>query len=219
MPVWEYLTTKIVIFEYISNNPTYLTTLVREHAHLVFSALVFGILVGVCLGLLASYYKQLANIILPFAQIMMTVPSIALIGILIPVFGIGFKNGLVVLILYSLLPIIRNTYTGIKEISPGILEAASGMGMTERRILLKIKIPLALPVIFAGVRTAIVMIVGIAAIVSYVGAGGLGQLIFRGISRSRPDMILTGAFFVAVMAISLDLVLGWIERRLMARQT
>jgi osmoprotectant transport system permease protein len=209
----------MILLEYISNNPEYLQRLVGEHAKLVFSALLLGTLAGVSFGLLASYKKRFADVILPCAQIMMTVPSIALIGMLLPILGIGFRNGLAALTLYSLLPIIRNTYTGIQEISPSVLEAAKGMGLTEQRILFRIKIPLAMPVIFAGIRTAIVMIVGIAAIASYVGAGGLGELIFRGISRSRPDMIIAGAFFVAVMAISLDIILGWFERKLLARQT
>ncbi len=206
------------MWEYMVRNQDYLVRLIIEHAQLVLFALILGVVIGITLGLLATYFKPLAGIILPFAQVMMTVPSIALIGLLLPLLGIGFTNGLVALTLYSLLPIIRNTYTGIKEISPTVIEAASGMGLTERRILQRIKIPLALPVIFAGVRTAIVMIVGIAAIASYIGAGGLGELIFRGISRSRPVMIMTGAFLIATMAISLDLILGWIERKLLARQ-
>ena len=208
-----------LVWRYIAGNQSYLLELVIEHAHLVFLALIFGVLLGIFLGLLSAYYESLASIILPFAQIMMTVPSIALIGMLLPFLGIGFRNGLVALTLYSLLPIIRNTYTGIKEIQPSILEAASGMGLTERKILWRIKIPLALPVICAGVRTAIVMIVGIAAIAAYIGAGGLGELIFRGISRTRPEMIITGAIFVSIMAISLDILLGRVEKILMTRQT
>jgi osmoprotectant transport system permease protein len=209
----------IDVWVYIAGNQDYLKNLVLQHAHLVLFAILFGIIIGVTLGLLASYYKPVAAVVLPFAQIMMTVPSIALIGILLPITGIGFKNALVALVLYSLLPIIRNTYTGIKEINPSILEAASGMGLSEGRILWRIKLPLVMPVVFAGIRTAIVMIVGIGAIAAYVGAGGLGDLIFRGISRGRPVMILTGALFISIIAISLDIVMGWIERKLMARQT
>lgn len=206
------------VWTYISNNQDYLLNLMVQHAHLVLFAILMGIIIGVTLGFLASYYKPVAAVVLPFAQIMMTVPSIALIGILLPIVGLGFYNGLVALTLYSLLPIIRNTYTGLNEINPSILEAAKGMGLSEKRIFWKIKLPLVLPVVFAGIRTAIVMIVGIGAIASYVGAGGLGDLIFRGIARMRPVMILTGAIFISMIAISLDIIMGWVERKLQARQ-
>jgi len=207
------------VWEYITSNQDYLIRLMIQHAHLVFFAIVLGVVIGITLGFLSAYYKPVAAVVLPFAQIMMTVPSIALIGILLPFVGLGFNNGLVALTLYSLLPIIRNTYTGLNEISPSILEAARGMGLSERRILWRIKLPLVLPVVFAGIRTAIVMIVGIGAIASYVGAGGLGDLIFRGIARMRPVMILTGAIFISIIAIFLDIIMGWIERKLIARQT
>lgn len=208
-----------LVWDYIARNQSLLLQLVIEHVHIVFLALTFGVLLGIFLGLLAAYYKSLANIILPCAQIMMTVPSIALIGMLLPFLGIGFRNGLVALTLYSLLPIIRNTYTGVKEIQPSIIEAASGMGLAESRILWRIKIPLALPVICAGVRIAVVMIVGIAVIAAFIGAGGLGELIFRGISMGRSEMIITGAIFVSIIAISLDVFLGRVEKILMTRQT
>lgn len=207
------------VWEYIANNQDYLINLTIQHAHLVLFAIFFGVVIGITLGFLSAYYKPVAAVVLPFAQIMMTVPSIALIGILLPVVGLGFNNGLVALTLYSLLPIVRNTYTGLNEINPSILEAAKGMGLSEKRILWRIKLPLVLPVVFAGIRTAIVMIVGIGAIASYVGAGGLGDLIFRGIARMRPVMILTGAIFISTIAICLDIVMGWIERKLIARQT
>ena len=206
------------VWEYITAHQEYIKELMVQHAQLVLLAILLGIVIGITLGFLAAYYKPVAGVALPFAQIMMTVPSIALISILLPVVGIGFKNAVIVLVLYSLLPIIRNTYTGIKEINPSILEAAGGMGLSEGRILWRIKLPLVLPVVFAGIRTAIVMIVGIAAIAAYVAAGGLGDLIFNGIARMRPVMIITGALFISIIAISLDIIFGWIERKLMARQ-
>ena len=190
-----------------------------EHIWIVSAAIVIAIVTGVTLGLLASYYSPLANIILPFTQVMMTVPSIAFLALLIPIFGTGFLNGLVALVVYSLLPIVRNTYTGIAGSDPSVIEAARGMGLTERRILLKIKIPLAMPVILAGVRTATVMVIGIAAIVSVIGAGGLGELIFRGISRSYRDMVLAGAIMISLLAVTADYGLGILERYLRVRQS
>ncbi len=185
--------------------------LIVEHIGFVSFAIVIAIIVGVILGILSSYYPGLAHIILPFTQITMTVPSISLMGVLIPLVGIGVPNAIICLVVYSLLAIVSNTYTGIKEIPDEYLEAAKGMGMTEHWILFKIKIPLALPVIIAGIRTSIVMIIGIGAIMSYIGVGGLGDLIFRGIARTRPEMILTGAVFVSILSICTDYFFGMLE--------
>jgi len=185
--------------------------LLLEHIWLVLFAIIIAIIVGVFLGLLSAYYSIMAKIILPFTQITMTVPSIALMGVLIPLVGIGMINAIICLVVYSLLSIVRNTYTGIKEIPEEYIEAARGMGMTKRWILFKIKLPLALPVIIAGIRTSIVMIIGIGAIMSYIGVGGLGDLIFRGIARTRPDMILTGAIFVSILSIGTDYFFGKLE--------
>lgn len=185
--------------------------LTLEHLWLVLFAIVIAIVMGILLGILSSYYSFLANIIIPFTQVTMTVPSIGLMGLLIPLVGIGFTNATICLVVYSLLSIVRNTYTGIKEIPSEILEAAKGMGMTERWILLKIKIPLALPVIIAGIRTAVVMIIGIGAIMAFIGAGGLGELIFRGIDRTRKDMIIVGAIFISILSIFADIFFGRLE--------
>ncbi len=185
-----------------------------EHLWLVFVSISIAVVISVMVGVIISYYSGPASTVLAVCQILMTVPSIAMLGIMVPFFGIGFTTGVIALILYSLLPIVRNTYTGIQEINPAIVESAVGMGMTEWRILTKIKIPLAMPVIMAGIRTATVMIVGIAAVTAYVGAGGLGELIFQGISRSSEAMIIVGAIGVSVIAISFDFILSWGERYL-----
>ncbi|MGB3959436.1 MAG: ABC transporter permease [bacterium] len=155
-----------------------------------------------------------ARMILAVTGTIMTIPSIAMFAFLIPLFGIGIAPALVGLTLYCLLPILRNTYTGLKNIDPAVLLAAQGMGMGEAKILWRIKLPLAFMVIMAGIRTAVVMGVGITAVAAYIGAGGLGQFIFRGISRANDKMVLTGAIFVAILAILLDYGLGWVERKL-----
>jgi osmoprotectant transport system permease protein len=146
------------------------------------------------------------------AGILLTVPSIALFGIFIPIFGIGFFNAAVALILYAQLPILRNTYTGIKAVRPSVIESARGMGMTEWQILYQIKMPLAMPVIMAGIRVSIVMIVGIAAIATLIGVEVLGDLIFAGMQRISDRLVFTGALAVSIFAILLDIVLGWAER-------
>lgn len=161
--------------------------------------------------------ERIADTVIYFASIMMTVPSLALYGILMGILSaltlpsIGFLPVVIALTLYGLLPIIRNTYTAIREVDPAMIEAGRGMGMSELQILTKVKLPLAVPVIMAGLRQAIVMNIGIAAIGAYIGAGGLGQPIFRGIANWRPDLIVVGAVFVSLLAIVIDFLMGGLE--------
>jgi osmoprotectant transport system permease protein len=143
---------------------------------------------------------------------MQTIPSVALLGFLIPLFGIGTKPAIVALFLYSLLPIVRNTYTGIEQVDPAAIEAARGMGMRDRQILFRVTIPQALPVVMAGLRTATVSCVGIATLAALIGAGGLGTFIFRGISMLNTPMVLAGAIPAAVLALTLDGLLALVAR-------
>ena len=204
------------VITYLQRRGDLVWELVFEHLWLVIVSIGIAVVISVIVGVAISYRTGPAMTVLAICQILMTIPSMAMLGFMVPLFGIGFTTGVIALILYSLLPIVRNTYTGIKEISPAIVESAVGMGMTEWRVLTKIKIPLARPVIMAGIRTATVMIVGIGAIAAYVGAGGLGELIFQGISRSNEPMIIVGAFGVSIIALIFDFVLSWGERRLAA---
>ncbi len=190
--------------------------LLLEHIWLVLVSILIAVAIAVTIGVIISYKSSIAITVITVCQILMTIPSMAMLAFMVPIFGIGFTTGVMALILYSLLPIVRNTYTGIKEISPAIVESAVAMGMTEWRVLTKIKIPLARPVIMAGIRTATVMIVGIGAIAAYVGAGGLGELIFQGISRSHEPMIIVGALGVSIIALAFDFILSWGEKKLMA---
>lgn len=208
------LFSKVIV--YLQRRGDLVWELVIEHFWLVAISIGIAIVISIIIGVTISYKTGLAMTVLTVCQILMTIPSMAMLGFMVPLFGIGFTTGVIALILYSLLPIVRNTYTGIKEISPAIVESAVGMGMTEWRVLTKIKIPLARPVIMAGIRTATVMIVGIAAIAAYVGAGGLGELIFQGISRSNESMIIVGALGVSIIALAFDFILSWGERRLAA---
>lgn len=187
------------------------------HLLLVSTSIGIATLVGVPLGILITRQVYLRRPILGIANILQTTPSLALFGLLIPVpliGGIGITPAIFALTLYSLLPIIRNTYAGITGVDPAIREAGRGMGMTDRQLLLQVEVPLALSVIIAGLRVAAVLNIGIATIAAAIGAGGLGSLIFQGISLVNNQLILAGAFPAAVMALVADWLLGWLEQRL-----
>jgi osmoprotectant transport system permease protein len=185
-----------------------------EHLFLVSIAIGIAIFVGIPLGILITRKTYLRQPILGIANILQTIPSLALFGLLIPIAGIGVVPAIIALTLYSFLPIIRNTYTGITNVDPAIREAGRGMGMTDTQLLLQVEIPLAMGVILAGVRVATVIAIGIATIAAAIGAGGLGVFIFRGISVVNDQLILAGAFPAAVIALLADLIIGWIENKL-----
>lgn len=182
------------------------------HIGLTFLSLLVALLIGVPLGILIARRQRLAGSVLGVAGVLQTVPSVALLGFLIPVLGIGVGPALVALFLYALLPIIRNTYVGITEVSSSVKEAARGVGMTPNQILTKVEFPLALPVIFAGIRTATVINVGVATLAAYVAAGGLGEFIFSGIALSNVSMMLAGAIPAALLAVGFDFGLARLQR-------
>ena len=187
--------------------------------HLLLVGVSIGIatLVGIPLGILITRKTNLRQPILGIANILQTIPSLALFGFLISVpiiGGIGAKTAIIALTLYSLLPIIRNTYTGITSVDPAIREAGRGMGMTDKQLLLQVEIPLALGVILAGVRVATVIAIGVATIAAAIGAGGLGVFVFRGIAMVNNDLILAGAVPAALLAILADWAIALVEQRL-----
>ncbi len=185
-----------------------------EHLFLVGMAIGMAILVGIPLGILITRKTSLRQPVLGIANILQTIPSLALFGLLIPVpiiGGIGIVPAIVALTLYSFLPIIRNTYTGITGVDPAIREAGRGMGMTDRQLLFQVEIPLALGVILAGVRVATVIAIGIATIAAAIGAGGLGVFIFRGIAVVNNQLLLAGAVPAAAIALLADFTIGWLE--------
>jgi osmoprotectant transport system permease protein len=181
------------------------------HIGLTFISLFFSILVGVPLGIFIARSKRFANLVLGIANVLQTIPGIALLGFMIPLLGIGAVPAIVALFLYALLPIIRNTYTGITGVDGAIKEAAIGMGMSYSQRLFKIEIPLAMPVLLAGIRTATVINVGVATLAAYIGAGGLGEFIFGGIALNNTNMLLAGAIPAAVLAILFDFILSRIQ--------
>ena len=173
--------------------------------------------IGVPLGMLIVHRKTLRNIALTLASIFQTIPSLALFGFLIPIpfiGGIGRRTAIVALVLYALLPILRNTYVGLTGVDPAVLEAAEAMGMTQSQILWRVRLPLARAVILAGIRTATIITIGVATIAAAIGAGGLGTFIFRGVAMVSDAVILAGAIPAALLAIVADLLLGQLERRL-----
>ena len=187
-----------------------------EHIWIVGLSLIIATMIGVPLGILITKDEELAKRVLNGANVLMTIPSIALFGIMLPILavvnlGLGKVPAVIALVLYSQLPIIRNTYTAIKNVPPAVVDAGRGMGMNKWDLLTEIEIPIAIPVILAGLRTAPVMNIGIAAIASYIGAGGLGVLIQQGINRVYPEMILSGAILVSILAIVVDGGMGFLE--------
>ena len=182
------------------------------HIGLTFSSLLIAVLIGLPLGVFIARRKKAAGIILNIAGILQTIPSIALLGFMIPLLGIGPLPAITALFLYALLPIIRNTYTGINEVDENITEAATAMGFNKWQTLIKVELPLAFPVILAGIRTATVINVGVATLAAYIAAGGLGEFIFGGISLNNTNMILAGAIPAALLAILFDFLLSRIQK-------
>lgn len=200
------------LWQFISEQHEKLLTQVTQHLGLTFLSLLLAIVVGLPLGILIARKRKLASPVLGFAGILQTIPSIALLGFMIPAFGIGATPAIIALLIYALLPIIRNTYTGITEVNPTVIEAAKAMGMNCQQMLFKVELPLAMPVIIAGIRTAAVINVGVATLASFVAAGGLGEFIFGGISLNNTNMILAGAIPAALLAIVLDQTIALFQK-------
>jgi len=183
-----------------------------QHLQLTLISLGLAILISVPLGIFLTRHKRFADTVIGITAVFQTIPSLALLGFLIPFLGIGTTPAIVALTIYGLLPILRNTYTGIVGVDSAQIEAGKGMGMTSLQILLMVEIPSALNIIMAGIRTATVLIIGVTTLASLVGAGGLGDLIFRGISSVNSGLILAGAVPAALLAILFENILKWVEK-------
>ena len=199
------------LWEFMRQQSDKLATQTLQHIGLTFISLIIAVLIGLPLGIWITRKKQFSGVILGIAGVLQTIPSIALLGFMIPLLGIGAKPAIVALLLYALLPIIRNTYTGITGVDAAVKEAALAMGMNKWQILFKVELPLAMPVILAGIRTATVINVGVATLASYIAAGGLGEFIFGGISLNNTNMILAGAIPAALLAIVFDFLLSQLQ--------
>jgi osmoprotectant transport system permease protein len=197
---------------YLMNNPERVLQLTLEHVQIVGVSVVVAMLIGIPIGILATRLRWLEGPVINTAGVLYTIPSLALFAVLIPFTGLGPSTAIIALILYSLLAVIRNTIAGIDSVNPATLDAARGMGMTNMQRLIFVELPLAVPIILAGVRVATIAAIGIATVAALIGAGGLGRLIFDGIRTLDSDRILAGALLASVLALIADWGLSWLGR-------
>ncbi|MGD0471354.1 MAG: ABC transporter permease [Terriglobales bacterium] len=204
-------------FHFIMQNRGQVLELTLEHLWLVGVSTLLAVVVGIPLGIMIARWPRWNKPVLAGANIIQTIPSLALFGFLLPVPWLGERVdrlAILALTLYALLPVIRNTYTGIRGVDPAVVEAGRGMGLTDGQLLFWVELPLALSVILSGVRIAVVISVGLATVAAAIGAGGLGEFIFRGLAMVDNQVILAGAVPAAILALLADITLGWLERRL-----
>ncbi|MGN1385831.1 MAG: ABC transporter permease [Bacillus sp. (in: firmicutes)] len=199
------------IIDFFSQYGMQLLAKTGEHLMISFSALLLGIIVAVPLGIWLSSIPKVANIVIGIVSVIQTFPSLAILAFFIPLLGIGKVPAIVALFFYSMLPILRNTYIGVRGVNKDLLEGAKGMGMTQLERIFLVELPLAVPVIMAGIRVSAVCLIGWATLASYIGGGGLGDFIFDGLNLFRTDLVLAGAIPVTLLALALDLVLKRIE--------
>ncbi len=208
------------LFHFLLQNHEQVLELTMEHLWLVGISTLLAVLIGIPLGIVSAHWPVLNKPVLGTANIVQTIPSLALFGFLLPVPWLGDRAdrlAILALTLYALLPVIRNTYTGIRGVDPAVVEAGRGMGLTDSQLLFQVELPLAVSVILSGVRVAVVVSVGLATIAAAIGAGGLGEFIFRGLAMVNNQLILAGAIPAAILALSADFGLGWLEKRLRPR--
>lgn len=190
---------------------------VITHLRIAAFGVIVAIVIGVAIGIFLTRYRKLAGVIMSIADIIQTIPTLALLSILMILFGLGDTTVIIGLALYSLLPIIRNTYVGILNIPKGLIEAGIGIGMTNTQLLYKVELPIAMPIILSGIRIAFVTALGITTIGVLIGAGGLGQYIWRGIQMNNFKMIITGAIPVSVLAVGSDFLLAFLEKKMVKK--
>lgn len=201
------------IFKLYKDRFDFFSELFIQHILLSLTAIFFITTIGIVLGVYITRNKRMAGIVLSIANFLYTIPSIALFGFLVALSGIGNKSALIALTVYGVLPIIRNTYVGISEVDSQIVESSIAMGSTNSQLLFKIQFPLALPIIIAGFRTMVVMTIALTGIASFIGAGGLGVAIWRGITTNYPEMTAAGSLLVAMLAVLVDYFLGILEKK------
>ncbi len=188
-----------------------------EHLFIVFVTVIFSIMIGIPLGILAYFNPRFKNLIISIIDVFQTIPSLASLGIIMVLFGAGKVTTIVGLTLYSLLPIVNNTYTALSNVSPSIIEAAVGIGMTKRERLLRVMLPISIPMIFTGIKISTVTAVGSAVFATFVGGGGLGSMIYRGIRIQNMNLILQGMLAIMMMALGFDKVMSMVENKLQSR--
>ncbi|WP_461239393.1 ABC transporter permease [Paucilactobacillus sp. N302-9] len=199
------------MIQFLQSNGALLVLKIWQHIYLSFASLALGILVAVPLAILLTRFEKIAGFVIGLASILQTVPSLALLAMMIPIFGIGFVPAIAALFIYSLLPILRNTYLGLKNVDPAVLDAAKGLGMNNFQSISQVELRLAAPVIMSGIRLSATYVIAWAALASYIGAGGLGDFIFNGLNLYRSDLILAGSIPVILLALLTDFLLGKLE--------
>lgn len=199
---------------FLQNHGTELLIKTWEQIYISAIALALGIIVAVPLGIVLTRFKKVAKLVIGLASMLQTIPSLALLALMIPILGIGKVPAIVALFIYSLLPILRNTYAGMEDVNPTLIDSAKGMGMTNWESIRMVELPLALPVIMAGIRLSAVYVIAWSTLASYIGAGGLGDFIFNGLALYDPSLIIGGTIPVTILALVADWLLGIIERKL-----
>jgi osmoprotectant transport system permease protein len=201
------------MIQLLQNRWDFFGELLIEHLQISLLSICIAMVLGLLIGIFISEYPKSSKLVIGIVNFIYTIPSISLLGFLIPLSGIGNTTAVIALTVYALLPMVRNTHTGLTNVSPLLIEAAVGMGSTRTQVLTKIKIPLALPIIIAGIRNMAVMTIALAGIASFIGAGGLGVAIYRGITTNNKAMTLVGSLLIAVLAIVVDFLIGILEKR------
>ena len=200
------------IIDLIQSRWDFFLGLLVEHIQISLLSIVIAMGIGLAVGIVISEYQKSSKVVIGIVNFIYTIPSISLLGFLIPLSGVGDATAVIALTVYALLPMVRNTHTGLTNVSPLLLEAATGMGSTKMQTLFKVKLPLAMPVIISGIRSMAVMTIALAGIASFIGAGGLGVAIYRGITTNNKAMTLVGSLLIAVLAIAVDFLIGRIEK-------
>lgn len=207
------------MMEFFANQGEALVIAIGEHLLLSFVALALGIIVAVPLGIWLSQVPKIANIVIGIASVLQTIPTLALLTLMVILLGVGKVPSIVALFIYSLLPILRNTYLGIAGVDPNLTDAAQGMGMSRMQVIRKVLLPLAVPVIMAGIRLSAVYVIAWTTIAAYIGGGGLGEFIFNGLQGYRVDLILGGTIPTIIISILMDLFGGYLERKMTPQTT
>jgi len=208
----------MAVIEYFLENSNKILEYTLAHLYLISISITLSLILWVSVGIIIRNRDKTAKSLLGFGSLIMSVPSVSLYGILmtVPAFGLNMRSAVFALVLYSMIPIVRNVYTSLNEVDPAILESARGMGMTEKQILWKVQLPMAMPVIIAGIRVALVMMVGIATLAVFIGQRNLGQLIYQGIVRTKTEMIVSGAVLISLISITVDIMMEILKRILVS---
>lgn len=200
------------MFGLLQSRWDFFLNLLLEHLQISVLSILIAMIIGLIIGIVISEFPKSSKIVTGIINFIYTIPSISLLGFLIPLSGIGNTTAMIALTVYALLPMVRNTYAGLTNVNPLLIEAATGMGSTRSQVLVKIKLPLALPIIITGIRNMAVMTIALAGIASFIGAGGLGVAIYRGITTNNKAMTMAGSLLIAILAIIVDSIIGLAER-------